>query len=149
MLLYTRYGPQADQSRHHRGTRTHAAIATYAAIRRRSRRTIAADCAGHGGDKLEAGLRWKRIAVSPCLSPTHPRAAAPARHRPTGDRLNALAIARGPTARDADAIVSSICPRDRKRGIAIARLVPRPTRKQSRGSCHDATTGVIEMSPNR
>ena len=35
------------------------------------------------------------------------------------------------------------------RGIAIARPAPRPTRKQSRGSCHDATTGVIEMSPLR
>ena len=33
------------------------------------------------------------------------------------------------------------------RGIAIARTAPRPTGKQSRGSCHDATTGVIEMSP--
>ncbi len=40
-------------------------------------------------------------------------------------------------------------PRDRKRGIAIARPVPRPTRKQSRGSGHDATTGVIEMSPKQ
>ena len=36
---------------------------------------------------------------------------------------------------------------DSVRGIAIARLVRRPTRKQSRGSCHDATTGLIEMSP--
>ena len=33
------------------------------------------------------------------------------------------------------------------RGIAMARPTPRPTRKRSRGSCHDATTGVIEMSP--
>jgi hypothetical protein len=39
--------------------------------------------------------------------------------------------------------------RDWFRGIAIARPAPRPARKQSRGSCHDATTGVIEMSPRR
>ena len=38
---------------------------------------------------------------------------------------------------------------DCRRGISIARPVPRPTGKQSRGSCHDATTGVIEMSPFR
>jgi hypothetical protein len=38
---------------------------------------------------------------------------------------------------------------DPDRGIAIARPVPRPTRKQSRGSSHDATTGAIEMSPLR
>ena len=36
---------------------------------------------------------------------------------------------------------------DPDRGIAIARPAPRPTRKQSRGSYRDATTGVIEMSP--
>jgi hypothetical protein len=35
------------------------------------------------------------------------------------------------------------------RGIAIARPALRPTRKQSRRSGHDATTGVIEMSPKR
>jgi hypothetical protein len=33
------------------------------------------------------------------------------------------------------------------RGVAIARPVARPTRKESRGSRHDAATGVIEMSP--
>jgi hypothetical protein len=34
-------------------------------------------------------------------------------------------------------------------GIAIARPARQPTRKQSRGSCHEVTTGVIEMSPLR
>ena len=37
----------------------------------------------------------------------------------------------------------------RFRGIAIARPAPQPPRKQSRGSCHDATTGVVEMSPKQ
>ena len=40
-------------------------------------------------------------------------------------------------------------PRHRIRGIAIAGPVPRPTRKQSHCACHDATTGVIEISPIR
>ena len=35
------------------------------------------------------------------------------------------------------------------RGIAIARPAAPADGKQSRGSCHDATTSVIEMSPKR
>ena len=70
--------------------------------------------------------------------------------RPDGDApLVAIPMARRQPTRASKRSPRCLGRRDRDRGIAIARPAPRPTRKQSRGPCRDAATGVIGMSPGR